>query len=179
MAKSDNKAAAPGADGRHGRPSIASVSVTLPPEAADRIKQASEERSLADNRQVTQIDINEEIVRELIDDIVASRPVVFSPSPRRDKAVHPVRKTIWLPASTVAVVKRYAAEFGLPDSTFILTAILRWFERRGTTFPGFFGTNQALNILRLNTTEQTVPEAPADSAAGAPKNDEVNKTTTR
>lgn len=168
--KPNNKAVAPGEGGRYRRPSIASVSVTLPPEAADRIKQASEDRSLKDGHPVTQIDINEEIVRELLDDIEANKPVVFSPSPRRDKSVHPVRKTIWLPAETVAVVKRYAAEFGLPDSTFILTAILRWFEKRGTCFPGFFGTNQALNILRLNPSEQTVTDAPADSAeAGSAK----------
>jgi hypothetical protein len=158
MGKSESPPQPPRPGGRHGRPPIASVSVTLPPEAADKIKKASEERSAAQGSQVTQIDINEEIVRELFHDIEAKIPLIFYPGARRDKSIRPVRKTIWLPVPTVEIVKRYAEGFGLPDSTFILTAILRWFEKQGTTFPGFFGTAQALNILRLTSPEQKMPE---------------------
>jgi hypothetical protein len=139
--------------GRLGRPPIASVSVTLPPEAADLIKKASEDRSLKRGSQVTQIEVNEQIVREMFQDIEADKPLIFYPGPRRDKSARHVRKTIWLPVSTVVIVKRYATEFGVTDSTFILTAILRWFERQGITFSVFLGTSAALNRLRLNDPE--------------------------
>lgn len=144
--------------GRHGRPPIASVSVTLPQEAADQIKQVSEERSADQGSWITQIDINAEIVGALLKDIKAKEPLIFYPAGRRDKSIRHVRKTIWLPAATLKTVKRYAKGFGLPDSTFILTAILRWFEKQGTTFPGFFETAKALNILRLTSLEQKMPE---------------------
>ncbi len=130
----------------------------MPPEAADQIKHVSENRSAAKGSQVTQIDINDEIVKDLFQDIEAKKPLIFYPGARRDKSIRHIRKTIWLPAATLEIVKRSAEGFGLPDSTFILTAILRWFEKQGTTFPGFFETAKALNILRLTSLEQKMPE---------------------
>ena len=133
------------------------MSVTLPPEAADLIKKASEDQSLKLGCQVTQIETNEQIVSEMFQDIEADKPLLFYPGLRRDKTTRHVRKTIWLPVATVAIVKRYATDFGVTDSTFILTAILRWFERQGITFSVFLGMSAALNRLQLTDPDNKMP----------------------
>ncbi len=144
--------------------------MTLPPAAGDQIKKISEKRSAAQGRQITQINIHDEIVRELFKEIKTEKTLVFYSCTRRDKSIRPVRKTIWLPRHTLEIVKFHAKEFGLPDSTFILTAILRWFEKQGITFPGFLGAARALNILRINASEQKMPEpAPIRGRANTPK----------
>lgn len=130
ITKKPRKKRAPNARPSH----TVSISVNHPADALFLLRHLSFKRSLEENRRVPMAEIYEEIVGTLIKEIYAEVPIIFYPVRRQAGAV---RRSTWFSPEMATEIKKLATRFSTNDSIFVMTAVLRYFERQGQSFEGW------------------------------------------
>lgn len=112
---------------------IASVSVHQPDDMLTVVRDLAQEREVRERARVPIRQIYDEAVVALLDDLRRGTKIHFAPTP----AMGTTRRTVWLRPETMAEMKQWAHENNIRAATFVLTALLRYFSRRGITFENF------------------------------------------
>lgn len=118
---------------RRSKEDLGSVSVQQPDEMLDVLKDMAEARERAEGVKIPIRKICDDAVAELLKDLRSGEKVFFAPTPRTGTT----RKTVWLQPDTMTEMKEWVRRSNYHASTFVLTALLRYFAKHGITFENF------------------------------------------
>jgi hypothetical protein len=116
---------------------IKSVSVSQPIDMLDLFKQIAAEREAKSGRKIPISELYNEAVVAFIEDVKRDNErgvkTHFAATPAQGN----IRRTVWLEANTMAEVKHIHETKFYNLASVVLTALLRFFSKRGITFENF------------------------------------------
>jgi len=110
-----------------------SVSVFQPIDMLNQLKEIAREREVQEGIRVPIRQLYNEAVAALVADIKGGQKIQFATTP----AYGTIRRTIWLLPDTMDDLQELRTRLNVLASNFVLTALLRYFSKRGFTFENF------------------------------------------
>jgi len=109
------------------------VSVSQPINMLNQLKEIAREREVREGNRVPIRQLYNEAVAALVADINGGQKIQFVTTP----AYGTIRRTIWLAPDTMVDLQEIRKLLNVLASNFVLTALLRYFSKRGVSFENF------------------------------------------